>query len=89
MTETYRLPNDEVTVDAGEYVEAWGIYGKAVPELFPGYRVIAYDPGVLIGGSNPYRPSVSLPLFVLDLLLRQRARLDELENATPGDEDDS
>ena len=72
---TGRMPNGNVTSDEQEYVNAWGVYRDAVPELFPGFRVIAYDPDVLIGGDNLYRASVSLPLFVLDLLIEQRTAL--------------
>ena len=42
----YRLPNGDITRSQKQYFEAWEALIDKVEAFFPGYKVVAYDPGL-------------------------------------------
>lgn len=71
---TYRLPNDEVTYDEKKHHDAWERICEELKDLFPAYRIVAFDPGISFGA----RPGAPDGMRIVPFTMSVRAAVDLL-----------
>lgn len=63
MSDLFRMPDGTVTTSAHQYGTAWRELGAIVEELFPGYVIYGFDPGIMF-----YRmDNLSEPMLILSV----------------------
>lgn len=70
MNRLRRLPSGAYTADAEVYREAWRAEGEFVEDLFPGYEVYGYDPGISLKRVNNGNDTVTLSMPAVAALRR-------------------
>lgn len=74
-TKTRRKPDGTLTNDPHEYGKAWAKLGLLIEEMFPGYFVYGYDPGLSLRPVDKNRyDTFSLPLGACKALLESRGK---------------
>lgn len=73
MTEhKYRRPNGRETASAAFYIREWRALARKVLRFLPGYYVIGYDPGILIG--NRQGKVIDLSMDLIHALLSNSSK---------------
>ncbi len=67
------LPDGTTTEDSREYARAWKELGDFLEDMFPGYRVFGYDPGISLSHPEVHYKSMVISTHAA-LALRERVR---------------
>lgn len=66
MTQYRRMPDGTLSADANAYCDAWAKEAEIVEEMFPGFRLEAYNPGFVFDNGQGIR--FDLPKPAIDAL---------------------